>query len=392
MPQGHAAPWRVESIHNNMSSPTSRTPLIDMIKGMACATIVWHHLAFYGPMSDIAHPLAPTLMAWLYDYGRMAVQVFLVLGGYLAAASLAPQGVARFDHAGNAIAKRFVRLVVPYAVALLLSVVVSALVRHWMEHPSVPEQPTLSQLLANALLLQDIVGEDALSAGVWYVAIDFQLFALTVLLLAGVKALPGAWARRHAAALAQVLVVAGTAASLWVFNRMGALDMWALYFFGAYGLGMLAYWAVRAPHGHQAQGWLAAMVLLGGAALAMDFRGRIAVAVVTALCLVAAMRSERVRSWTGIAPLVQLGQMSYSVFLVHFSVCLLVNAVVSQLWPDSPVLNALGMLLAFALSLAAGRLLYLRVERHVPSWATALRWQAGLVGTGLLVAVSNNWA
>ena len=54
------------------------------------------------------------------------------------------------------------------------------------------------------------------------------------------------------------------------------------------------------------------------------------------------------------------------------------------------MLTALGMLLAFVLSLAAGRLLYLRVEQHVPTWSTALRWQAGLVGTGLLVAVTNN--
>eukprot|EP01041_Mallomonas_annulata_P039338 gene39338-63006_t len=115
----------------------------------------------------------------------------------------------------------------------------------------------------------------------------------------------------------------------------------------------------------------------------MDFRGRILVALVTALCLVAALRSERVRGWGGFAPLVRVGQMSYSIFLVHFAVCLLVNAVVSHLWPASPVPNALGMLLAFVLSLAAGRLLYLRVEQHVPTWSTALRWQAGLVGAGL---------
>ena len=159
---------------------TSRTPLIDVLKGMACIAIVWHHLAFYGPMSDIAQPLAPAVLAWLYDYGRMAVQVFLVLGGYLAASSL--------------------------------------------------------------------------------------------------------------------------------------------------------------------------------------------------------------------APLARLGQMSYSVFLVHFCVCLLVNAVVSVLWPQSPVVNALGMLLAFALSLAAGRMLYLRVERHTPRWPTALRWQMGLVGTGMLVLASADWA
>lgn len=79
-----------------MSQVSSRLPLLDTAKGLACAAIVAHHLAFYGPMSDIAQPLAPDLMAWLYDYARMAVQIFLVLGGYLAAASLAPEGVARF--------------------------------------------------------------------------------------------------------------------------------------------------------------------------------------------------------------------------------------------------------------------------------------------------------
>ena len=77
--------------------------------------------------------------------------------------------------------------------------------------------------------------------------------------------------------------------------------------------------------------------------------------------------------------------MSSSVFLVHFPVCLLVNAVVSCLWPASPAMNALGMAAAMALSLAAGRLLYERVERRVPSWALALRWQAGVVGAGVVV-------
>ena len=57
-------------------------------------------------MSDIAQPLAPDLMAWLYDYARMAVQIFLVLGGYLAAASLAPEGVARFDSARQRMPRR----------------------------------------------------------------------------------------------------------------------------------------------------------------------------------------------------------------------------------------------------------------------------------------------
>ncbi len=341
-------------------SSSSRNTLIDAIKGLACATIVCHHLAFYGPMSDAALPLMPAVVNWFSTYGRMAVQVFLVLGGYLAAASLAPAGVARFDSASQQIGRRFVRLVVPYAVALVGAVLAAAAVRPWMDHPSVPADPGLSQLIANALLLQDIVGEEALSAGVWYVAIDFQLFAVTALLFA--------------------------AASLLVFNRQPGLDMWAVYFWGAYGLGMMACWAVRSPRPGL---WLAAMAFLGGMSLAVDFRGRIALALCTAIVLVFLLR-EPAPAWAaqGGERLQRLGRMSYSVFLVHFPVCLLVNALVSHWWPGAPLLNALGMAGAFLLSLMAGRLLYQRVERHVPSWTQALRWQAGLVGTGLAVALA----
>ena len=55
-----------------MSSPLSRDPLIDIFKALACALIIWHHLAFYGPMSDAVLPLFPRLLSWLYDYGRRA--------------------------------------------------------------------------------------------------------------------------------------------------------------------------------------------------------------------------------------------------------------------------------------------------------------------------------
>lgn len=371
-----------------MSLPTPRNPWIDACKGLACAAIVAHHLAFYGPMSDIAQPLAPHLMEWLYDYGRMAVQIFLVLGGYLAAASLAPQGLARFDSASQQITRRFVRLVLPYAVALLLAVLAAAAVRPWMEHDSVPDAPSLAQLMANALMLQDILGEDALSAGVWYVAIDFQLFALTTLLLAAVRTVK--WlSPRQSAVAAQALVLAGTAASLWFFNRQPELDMWALYFWGSYGLGMLAYWAVRSARPGP---WVLALVLLGAGALVLDFRPRIALAWLLALALVWLLRRPAPHGGSAIQPLQRLGEMSYSVFLVHFPVCLLANALFSAAWPDAPWMNALGMLVALVLSLAAGRLLYQHVERQVPSWVSALRWQAGLVGTGLIVArVGSSW-
>lgn len=382
---------------NSSISTASRSTLIDCTKGLACAAIIWHHLAFYGPMSNVAHPAMPGLLDWLYEYARMAVQIFLVLGGYLAAASLAPAGAAGFEAPWSKIGKRFVRLFIPYAVALVVTIVVSAAIRPWFDHESVSADPDLWQLFAHALLLQNILGEESLSAGVWYVSIDFQLFALGTLLLAGVRWAGKTAGRRWGARAvsgwwpwaltgAQTLVVLGVAASLYGFNRDADWDIWAVYFFGAYGMGMIACWAVQASSKTAAWSWALLIAALVISALVLDWRDRIALAGATALLLIVALRTAAIARWQGPAPLRHLGQISYSVFLIHFSICLLVNAVESHFWPTSIVAALVGMVAAFVLSIAAGYLLYQKIERHVPSWHGALRWQAGLIGTGLLTA------
>ncbi|AVS62697.1 acyltransferase, partial [Paracidovorax avenae] len=189
--------------------------------------------------------------------------------------------------------------------------------------------------------------------------------------------------------------------SLWELNRHPSLDAWAVYFFGAYGLGMMARWAVAAPRGSRAAAaWLVLIGVWGAVALVLDFRGRIAVAWCAALGLVLLLRWQQGRAallpsgaaiahgpaWCGWPA--RLGRISYSVFLVHFPVCLLVNAAVIAAWPRSPAMNALGMAGAMGLSVAAGKLLYERVERHMPSWVPALRWQAGVVGAGVVIVLA----
>ena len=69
-------------------------PFIDALKAICCLLIVTHHLAIYDPMSDIAYPLIPALMEWLREYGRIAVQMFFFISGFLSAAKLAPQGLS----------------------------------------------------------------------------------------------------------------------------------------------------------------------------------------------------------------------------------------------------------------------------------------------------------
>ena len=171
-------------------SHSQRLPLIDLLKVVASQLIVLHHLAFYGPMADHAAPLMPRLIDWLADPARMVVQVFLVVGGYLAALSLAPDGRVRTPtRVTSRLLERYLRLALPLTLALLLAIVAAAVARNCMEHPSVPVSPSPMQFFAHLLLLQDVIGKEALSAGIWYVAIDLQLYAALVLWLALVVAL-----------------------------------------------------------------------------------------------------------------------------------------------------------------------------------------------------------
>ena len=359
---------------NPQDAPThQRQPGIDALKGLACVLIIWHHLAFYGPMSDVVHPHLPSLTDWLYHYGRMAVQVFLVIGGFLAAGSLAPAGIAMSGQAGRLIFRRCRRLLTPYLVALLASVLVAALVRPWFDHPSVSAAPTVWQAVAHVLLLQDVLDQEALSAGVWYVAIDFQLFVISVLIFSLARRMRKTFPDRSAwpAAIGIALVAVLGVLSLFVFNLEEELDMTGLYFFGAYALGMLAFWISRAD---RPRPWLLGLGALGGLALLFDFRERLAVALVVAFGLVwlehlnARARPGRWLDHEWLLPLQALGKMSYSIFLIHFPVCLLVNALVSHFWPTQLLANGAGLFAAFGLSLLAGRALYLSVEARRTAW------------------------
>ncbi|RYF57291.1 MAG: acyltransferase, partial [Comamonadaceae bacterium] len=209
-------------------------------------------------------------------------------------------------------------------------------------------------LLAHLFLLQDLVGEEALSAGIWYVAIDLQLFAIAVLMLSTVRGPAHRW-----------MVIGLALASLLVFNRNAGLDMTGLYFFGAYALGMVAWWAAHSARPLQ---WIGLIVALGAAALLLEFRGRLLVAVLVALALVWLQRSPGAARALQQDWLAWSGKVSYSVFLIHFPVCLLANAVVSHLWPAQLAANALGMVAAFGLSLLAGAALYRWVESPQAPW------------------------
>ena len=339
----------------------NRSALIDGIKALASQLIVLHHLSLYAPMTDWIAAAWPRLVQFLIDDGRYAVQPFLVIGGFLTAQSLAKR---RRQAPVPLIWQRYLRLVPQFLVALTLVVLATG----WLgpdlaQEDWVSPLPTVGQFLAHLFFLHDLLGVPSLSAGAWYVAIDLQLFGLFAVL--------AALAARSSADLADSLVppivALATVASIEVFSRQAALDIWALYFLSAYGVGALAGWSRGGGRAALCWWFVAAWLALDWL---QDPRVRPVLALATALALYA---GSHIRWRSALGPVRRavehLSDVSYSVFVCHFAVII----VASGLW-ERLDLGGLGQAwLWMALAWATVILLGTAVQRACDRWVRCSR-------------------
>ena len=341
--------------------------LIDFLKVFAALLIILHHLSSYGQLAEDARQFLPGVMTWLFEYGRYAVQIFLVMGGYLAAQSLTrakdiknPRTVLKL------ICNRYLRLFAPYVVALLVTILCAWIARFWVQDEFVGESETLGQFLAHLFFLQGILGLDSISAGAWYVAIDWQLYAVLAIMLG---MFPGF---RSLIWVSTILIVA----SLLYFNRLSDYENYFIYFMGSYGLGVLAH--LTKNHSNPLVNRLARIfvAVIGVVIVVSSFHHlwirNILAYLVTIALIVWGSRAYKDEKHAKMHRLVHSilwgSRRSYCAFLLHFAFILIANTVyiASGLSMQKNGLIALGFMLAtLVVSWVAANYLYRLVE--VPS-------------------------
>lgn len=341
----------------------SRLPLVDALRALAATLIAWHHIGIYGPLAYIDTPDTDLLVVWAEDF-RWAVQIFLVVGGYVAARSMVDK-TWRAVHVARFVARRYCRLVLPYLTALAIAVVTCAWARGWVPDDVVGSRPTWDQFLAHAFLLQDILGYESLAPGVWYVSIEFQLGLIFVALLFARDALGGRLGQGVAAGLALGAGWTLATMSLLVFNLDDAWDMWAIFFWGSFFLGAVTYLALRSTASTPLFSLYALMMV---AALAYSWRWRLVIALSTGLLLNWSGRLGLIERWPVSRLIANLGRTSYSLFLIHFPVLVVISALWVRLGGVSEASALAASLFAYLASVLAAEAFYRAVE--VP----ALRW------------------
>ncbi|MGE5195108.1 MAG: acyltransferase family protein [Deltaproteobacteria bacterium] len=382
-----------------------RSTFIDALRGVAAFSVACYHITRYGPLPEPAREFIPGLLQGWFDHGWMGVQVFFVISGFVIAYSVRNARVTP-GYLGNYALRRSIRLDPPYWTTILFVLLLHAILYLHLGFDSpldVPSrlEPALSwQLLAaHVLYLQNILRYDNLSAGFWTLCIEVQFYLLYVAGQGIAQRFPyrGRRVPADASPIGLLAVFAPLAlASLFIWNNGfppgenpwwnwfvagPSGDMWITRFFCMFFLGASAWWALdgRIPaaiFGIYAAALAGRIVWQGqthgwGGDLTIGLCAALAAGVSTYL----AGRLGRLGTWLNFGFLQYLGQISYSLYLIHFPMSHVVTTLGTQVsgTSPSPAVATLWLGLALAASLVAAHVLYIFVE--APSVRFAARFK-----------------
>ncbi|MEI2658356.1 MAG: hypothetical protein V9G16_14840 [Nitrosomonas sp.] len=84
-----------------------------------------------------------------------------------------------------------------------------------------------------------------------------------------------------------------------------------------------------------------------------------------------------------------LGCASYSIFLIHYPVSLVVNAAFFRFLPHQPAVHLIGLLVAIAASIGSGILLFKWLEVHPVTNRTRILLLSVFIASGISVMPGN---
>jgi peptidoglycan/LPS O-acetylase OafA/YrhL len=304
---------------------------LDGIRGLAALYVVGNHI-FERTFPGYPHDRAPWWAGW-FIYGRFAVVVFIVLSGFSLALSPARHGwrlggVLRF--AG----RRARRILPAYYAALAFSLAIA-----WLVIPQPGQgRPDTRSVVVNGLLVQNLVRASSPNRAFWSLAVEAQLYVVFPLLILMVRRVSGiAMVATVTLVVAAVAVASPHHAWLHTLVVQSAPDL-----AGLFAIGILAAGIFHASRGRRERlwPWLAAAAALPVLA-AIWQRGSVwtlapldltwvdlALGPAIALLLVgvASGRPSPLVRTLDSRPIRNLGLCSYSVYLLHEPIVILVFA------------------------------------------------------------------
>jgi peptidoglycan/LPS O-acetylase OafA/YrhL len=359
-----------------------RLTWLDGLRAVAILLVIARHV-FDRPFAllydkvIISDGLTTALVLAIGSIGWAGVGIFFVISGYLVAGGAVLAARDRRFFVWEFLAKRTVRVFVPAAVFLLL----------WSFVAPEPPDDSLFGTAANFLFFANYTDNKWL-AQYWSLDVEAHFYLAVVLLVPFaarfVETRRLGWGLAGAALLFAVCKLAVAASGVMADQDFYAYSHWQIDFFAAGAALRLILDGRETPRRLSLYGVPVAIVALIAAAMvlvgASDSAGMFVLSVTlvliaaVALCLGASGGAAR---FFGAAPLRAIGAISFSVYIVHLPLIEMAQPWLVQaasLVGNDPLATYLAMLvLAIALSLAAGALFYVAVERPAYRWHQRIR-------------------
>lgn len=368
-----------------------RISYLDGLRGVAVALVVLYHLRLYMNPSWIHGPLVP--WNWAVTYGYEGVALFFVLSGLCLSLPLLrrrERGAIAWLVPSQFLARRSLRIVPPYYAALILSLLVTA---RFVPSRVSAEQPVqgAGDLLSHLLLLHNMTAyHNSINGVFWSLGLEWQwYFAFPLVLVLAVRR--------------PLMTLAGTFALASAWHRL-AHDLGSYFVLPpalcefACGMGV----ALLLTKGYRPHRGLLIAIVIGSVLLASRPWPTVAstvshafllnhvlrlpeilgiaqpfYAVGFAACILLVATTPLVRAALSWRPLVWLGLISYSLYLLHLPALELVAGMEK---PASIYAQRSPLLVggAVATALVVSWLFHLAVERPCLDKRTRASWEPRL--------------
>ncbi|MES2391798.1 MAG: acyltransferase [Acidobacteriota bacterium] len=279
---------------------------LDALRGVAALIVVWHHFRLAFDVSDPRWYLRP------FFAGEAAVMVFFTLSGFVLSM---PVWTGRQPGYGAYLVRRFFRIYVPYAAAVLLAVLGAHFflnaqkpLSEWFYHTW--HEPVTAKLVAEQLLFALPQAKVAmLNTAFWSLRYEAIMSLVMPVLALGVRR-AGVWATLGAC-VAMVIVARQF--------PLGAVRLTLLYA-SCFALGAVLSLRRKEMAAWYAQAGWAWKAALAVATVAMFCSVRVGPTIVGSAGVIVLAMNSQAKRWLETAVPEYLGKISYSMYLVHGTV------------------------------------------------------------------------
>ena len=332
---------------------TEKIETIQSLRGIASLAVAWVHLSYRANY---------TPLKFSFLYGVLGVQVFFVISGFIIPYALHRSNYRLRDF-GTFFLKRLIRLEPPYLISILLvlALYLSTIIPPWLRGE--PHEAFVVNGIGLALhlgYLNGYFGYEWLNGVYWTLAVESQYYLLIALLFP-LLASNRLWLRVVTFVMLGSMSLVSTSKPYignFIFLFLMGILTWQLR------VGLVNRWA-----------YLAVLTVL---ILCSCLKPPIASTVAGTITIAAILWGDSV-SFLKSRILLFLGDISYSLYLVHFSIGIhfinIYKSKVSAGGALSPMSEVLMVLLALAVSLLSSYIFYKLVEQPARRFASAIRYE-----------------